>query len=247
MWAVVAGHATDLWGVVLVTFGLLAGLAFYADSLGPAGHYGRLGLGDLLGWGRFLVPPVAIGVGLLLLVGRRDEEGGRTAPEPARAVIGATLTLLATAGLASLAGGSPALHDSTTQLSSAGGWVGALVGNPLRAALGGFGAVTVLVALLVVAMVLFTGVSVSSAAGGIVRAARWGAAVARGGPDEEPEDGIDDDDQPTDPFGRAVKAPEVVADTPGRTKPSSIPSSPTPNRSCSRRRPPSRSRGPSWR
>ena len=51
MWAVIAGHATDLWGVVLVTFGVLAGLAFYADSLGPAGHYGRLGLGDLLGWG----------------------------------------------------------------------------------------------------------------------------------------------------------------------------------------------------
>ncbi len=38
--------------------------------------------------------------------------------------------------------------------------------------------------------------------------------MARGGPDEDPEDGIDDDDQPTDPFGRAVKAPEVVADPP---------------------------------
>ena len=152
--------------MVLVTVGVLAALAFYADSLGPAGHYARLGVGDLLGWGRFLVPPVAIGVGLLLLVGRRDEDGGRTAPEPARAVIGATLTLLAAAGLASLAGGSPALRDSTAQLSSAGGWVGAVIGNPLRAGLGGFGAVTVLVAVLVVAMVLFTGVSVSTAAGG---------------------------------------------------------------------------------
>ncbi len=99
--------------------------------------------------------------------GGATTRGAAPRPEPARAVIGATLTLLATAGLASLAGGSPALHDPTAHLSSAGGWVGALVGNPLRAALGGFGAVTVLVALLVVAMVLFTGVSVSSAAGGV--------------------------------------------------------------------------------
>ena len=63
MGAVVAGHATDLWGVVLVTLGVLAALAFYADSLGPAGHDARVGVGDLLGWGRFLVPPVAVAVG----------------------------------------------------------------------------------------------------------------------------------------------------------------------------------------
>jgi DNA segregation ATPase FtsK/SpoIIIE, S-DNA-T family len=204
MWAVVAAHATDLWGVVLVTVGILTALAFYADSLGPAGGDARVAVGDLLGWGRFLVPPVAVAVGLLLLVGRRGEEDEeRSAPEPARAVIGATLTLLAVAGLASLAGGSPALGASTSLLSSAGGWLGALIGNPLRSALGGFGAAIVLCALLVVAMVLFTGVSVSSAAGGVVRAFRWTAAVARGGAEEE-LDPESDDDNPTDPFGRAV-------------------------------------------
>jgi S-DNA-T family DNA segregation ATPase FtsK/SpoIIIE len=205
MWAVIAGHAADLWGVVLVTVGVLASLAFYADSLDPAGHYARLSVGDLLGWGRFLVPPVAAAVGLLLLVGGRGDDGARSTREPARAVIGATLTLLAVAGLASLAGGSPALRDSTAQLSSAGGWVGALIGNPLRAALGGFGAATVLVALLVVAMVLFTGVSVRSAAGAVARAARWGASVARGGPERDTKGVLDDEDNPTDPFGRVVK------------------------------------------
>ena len=213
MWAVIAAHATDLWGVVLVTVGVLAALAFYADSLDPAGRYARLGIGDLFGWGRFLVPPVAIGVGLLLLVGRRDEDGVRAAPEPARAVIGATLTLLAAAGLAALAGGSPALRDSTAKLSSAGGWVGAVVGNPLRAGLGGFGAVTVLLAVLVVAMVLFTGISVSSAARGVMRAARWGVAVAGAGPADDTVDDLDDEN-PTDPFGRAVKAREAAAEAP---------------------------------
>ncbi|HEY7917367.1 MAG TPA: DNA translocase FtsK 4TM domain-containing protein [Acidimicrobiales bacterium] len=207
MWAVIAGHATDLWGVVLVTLGLLAAVAFYAGSLGPAGHGGRVAVGDLLGWGRFLVPPVAAAVGILLLVGRdgADEEE-RATPEPARAVIGASLTLLSVAGMAALAGGSPGLRASTASLSSAGGWVGALVSNPLRSALGGFGAATVLAALLVVAMVVFTGVPVSSAAGAVARAARWSASVARGGVDDD--EGEAEEDDPTDPFGRALATDE---------------------------------------
>jgi S-DNA-T family DNA segregation ATPase FtsK/SpoIIIE len=185
--------------------GILGALAFYADSLNPAGHYARLAFGDLLGWGRFLVPPVAVAVGLLLLIGRRHEGEERAAPEPARVIIGASLTLLVAAGLASLAGGSPAVGASTAALSSAGGWVGALIGNPLRDALGGFGAATVLVALLVVALVLLTGVSVSSAAGAVVRATRWAATTARGGPGPDDEL-VSEDDEPTDPFGRAVAA-----------------------------------------
>ncbi len=219
MWAVIAGHATDLWGVMLLTAGILAAVAFYAGSLGPAGHDGRVAVGDLLGWGRFLVPPVAIAVGILLLVGRGDgEDDDRSAPEPARAVIGASLTLLSVAGIAALAGGSPPLGASTGSLSSAGGWVGALIGNPLRSGLGGFGAATVLVALLVVAMVVFTGVSVSSAAGAVVRAGRWSAGLARGGSltededKDEVEEGDEGEDEPTDPFGRAV--PTEVADEP---------------------------------
>ena len=210
----IGGHASDLWGVALVTVGVLAALAFYADSLNPAGHYARLAVGDLLGWGRFLVPPVALGVGLLLLIGHRHDTDARSAPEPARAVIGASLILLAAAGLAALAGGSPPLRASTGALSSAGGWVGALVGNPLRAAIGGFGAATVLVALLVVALVLLTGVSVRGAAGGFMGAARWAVATARGGPAVEGEE-VAEDDHPTDPFGRTV-----VADDQGDGDPS---------------------------
>jgi S-DNA-T family DNA segregation ATPase FtsK/SpoIIIE len=206
IWNVVAAHAADVWGVVLVTVGVLGALAFYADSLGPAGSGARSFVGDLLGWGRFLVPPVAIAAGLNLLVGRRDEDDERTAREPARAVVGASLALLAAAGLAALAGGSPSLNSSTALLSAAGGWVGAVVGNPLGHALGGFGAATVLVAVLVVSLVLFTGVSIRSAAGALTRAARWAVAVARGGADGDEEVGLEDDDHPTDPFGRAVAA-----------------------------------------
>ena len=182
MGAVVASHATDLWGVVLVTVGVLTAVAFYGGehSLGPAGHGARVAVGDLLGWGRFLLPLVAVAMGLLLLVGYRiGDEETRSTPEPARIVIGAFVGLLAVAGLAALAGGSPHLGASTALLSSAGGWIGALVGNPLRSALGGFGATVVLVALAVVAMVLFTGISIRTATAGLVGAVRWSAAVAR--------------------------------------------------------------------
>ncbi len=222
MGAVVASHATDLWGVVLVTVGVLTAVAFYggSHSLGPAGHWSRLAMGDLLGWGRFLVPLVAVAMGLLLLVGYRvGDDETRSTPEPARAVIGAFLTLLAVAGLASLGGGSPRLGASTDRLSSAGGWIGALIGNPLRSALGGFGATIVLVAVAVVAMVLFTGVSVRSATGGMVGLVRWTAAVVRERTaTDEDEDELDEEelseDEPTDPFGRRVESadPTLIED-----------------------------------
>jgi S-DNA-T family DNA segregation ATPase FtsK/SpoIIIE len=216
MWNVLADHAADLWGVVLVTAGLLAALAFYADSLGPAGHGARVGVGVLLGWSRFLVPPVAAGVGLLLLAGRRGgDDEPRQGAEPARALIGASATLLAVAGLAALAGGSPRLGASTSLLSSAGGWVGAVVGNPLRSALGGFGATLVLVALLVVAMVVLTGISVSTAAGSVARALRWCAAAAAGGSEAEDDQADLEDRDPTDPFGRAVTAPTAASSVVG--------------------------------
>jgi S-DNA-T family DNA segregation ATPase FtsK/SpoIIIE len=89
--------------------------------------------------------------------------------------------------------------------------VGAVIGNPLRHGLGGFGAATVLVALVVVAMVLFTGVSVRSAAHGTAVAVRWLVGVARGGPDREGEAAIGASDPPTDPFGRPVPGPPASA------------------------------------
>lgn len=135
MGAVAAGHATDLWGLALVTLGTLAAVAFYGDSSAPPATT-REGVGDLLGWGRFLVPPVLVAVGVRLLAGRREADD-RPRREPARAVLGGTLTLLAVAGLAGLAAGSPHLGASTGRLAAAGGWVGAVVADPLGSALGG--------------------------------------------------------------------------------------------------------------
>ena len=205
MGSVAAGHATDLWGVALVTLGILSGVAFYGGSLGPAGHDARIGVGDLLGWGRFLVPPVLIAVGVRMLMGRGDgADDGRPRREPARAVIGGTLLLLAVSGLAALAGGSPPIGASTDALSSAGGWVGAVIADPLGSALGGFGAAVVLVMVAAVALLVFTGVSVRSVVSGVARALRWSFALAKGDRAADTVDDSDGRDEPTDPFGRAL-------------------------------------------
>ncbi len=214
MGAVARGHAADLWGVVLVTVGALTVVAFYARSLGPAGRDARLAAGDLLGEGRYLLPLVLIAVGVRLMVGQGERDADHPRREPARAVIGGTLTLLAVAGFAGLAGDSPPLRSTTAELSTAGGWVGALVADPLGSALGGFGAVTVLVAVLLVALLLFTGVSVRTAASGVARAVRWAAEVAGG---VHAGERTGDDPEPTDPFGRALAAgtqPPLEAEPP---------------------------------
>ncbi len=204
----VADHAADIWGVVLVTIGVLAAVSFYGGSNAPVSHGARVGVGDLLGWGRFLVPPIALVVGVLSFLGHRDpERAGRSAGEPARAVLGGVLSLLSVAGLASLAGGSPAFDTSTVRLSAAGGILGALTGDPLRAGLGGFGAAVVLLAVLVIALLLLTGASVRSVGRALVTAVRWAATVAGGGPGRSPEG--DCDDPPTDPFGSPVPTGEA--------------------------------------
>ncbi len=222
MGTVAAGHATDLWGLALVTLGTLLAVAFYGGSLGPAGHDAREGLGDLLGWGRFLVPPVLVAGGVRLLAGRREGDD-RPRREPARAVLGGTLILLAVAGLAGLAAGSPRLGASTGLLAAAGGWVGAVVADPLGSALGGFGAAAVAGLVLVAALLIFTGVSVAGAASGLVRAGRWAASVARG--DRAGIAAEESDGEPTDPFGRAVpdaRQPSVAEEAAGAATPAGV-------------------------
>ncbi|HUO47279.1 MAG TPA: DNA translocase FtsK 4TM domain-containing protein, partial [Acidimicrobiales bacterium] len=153
--AVLAAHAEDLWGLTCATVGVLAGLALYFDALGPIGHEVRHGLGAAFGVGRFLLPVACVAAGILLVVGRPRHE-------PARTVLGLALSLTAVAGLADLAGGSPRLGAPVSALSGAGGWLGSAVGGPLRAGLAGFGAAVVLLAVLALALVLFTGITLKA-------------------------------------------------------------------------------------
>jgi S-DNA-T family DNA segregation ATPase FtsK/SpoIIIE len=198
---VLEGHVEDAWGIALGTVGILGVLALYANALGPVGHGARQALGIVLGVGRFLVPPAFAAAGAMLIAGQPRHE-------PARAAVGLVLTLASVAGLADLAGGAPRLTASTTRLSDAGGFIGAAIGNPLRSGLGDWGASVVLLALVTLALVLFTGVTVRAALSGVGRAASelWELAVPHGDADDA-NDGDADDADPDATSGAPVPAP----------------------------------------
>jgi S-DNA-T family DNA segregation ATPase FtsK/SpoIIIE len=173
-------QARDLWAVALITLGILLALALWGRQLGPVGSGTDTALALLAGWVRALLPLIAFGAGIALLVDRKprteDDERDEQAvgADPWRMAVGAVLGLLGVCGLAELAKHTPSFSNSTA-LKGSGGYLGALAGRPLHAGLGTAGAAVVLVAVVLVAILIATGVSIASAA----RASRRGA-VATG-------------------------------------------------------------------
>jgi DNA segregation ATPase FtsK/SpoIIIE, S-DNA-T family len=200
---VLSDHAADLSAIGLVTLGVLLALALYADAAGSVGHGVRVGLGEVVGWTRELLPVVCAAAGVMIVAGRQRPVGLRTA-------VGALVGLVAVCGLAELAGGSPRLSAPSGTLSQAGGLVGAGIGRPLADGLGSAGAVVVLVAVVVVACVVATGVSVQALGRGVVAASRWVGEVARRpGDDEDAGAGTGGEEGP-EATSTAEAAPLVV-------------------------------------
>jgi len=200
--SVLQSHAEDVWGIALLTTAVLGALALYADALGPVGQGLRHGLGSLLGVGRFVVPLSCAGAGARLVMGPAEREKARVA-------IGLVLTVTAISGLADVAGGTPRLTASASQLAGAGGWVGVAAGSPLRHGIGAVGASVVLVALLLLALVLFTGVTLRRAATAVAGGAKdlWHALVPEY--DEETDEGDEPDlvSTPSHALGPDVDVP----------------------------------------
>ena len=153
-----------MWVVLLIVLGLFVALS-EAHALGPVGRGLSRALSSLLGVGRFALPVIVVGLGVGLGWGRIDVDRRRI-------LWGLVLGLLGLCGLGFLAGGHPGLHASSAQLAHGGGWVGAIVGGGLLHALGIAGALIVLVALLLVATIVLTGV-------GLKALVAMGAALAR--------------------------------------------------------------------
>ena len=170
-------QARDLWAVGLVTLGVLLALALWGQQLGPVGHGTDTGLALFAGWTRVLLPLVAAGAGLALLLdrgSRSDDDEEVEGADPWRLAVGTVLGLLGVCGLAEVAKGAPRLSAGHS-LRDAGGYLGAVVGRPLHAGLGPAGASVLLVAVVVVAVLVATGVSLAA-----VGRALHGAATAAG-------------------------------------------------------------------
>ena len=193
-----ASHAVDLTAVGLGTAAILVALAVWFQALGPVGHGVDHLLGDLIGTIRYLVPALLVLIVVLLLAKREEVE-------LTRFWVGGALGLAALSGLAGLTNSNPSLGSSTGDLSRAGGYVGALIGHTLSIAIGTIGAAVLLLALLIVAVVLGTGIPLKTAvlyvsrslqsAGGFL-VTWWSGASLRRSEGNANDDFYDDDDVP---------------------------------------------------
>ena len=191
-------QARDLWAVGLITLGVLLALALWGQQLGPVGHGADTGLALLAGWARVILPLVAVGAGVALLVdrGRDGDQTRDESADPWRLAVGTVLGLLGVCGLAELAKGTPRLSASHS-LRDAGGYLGAAVGRPLHAGLGPAGAAVLLVAVVVVAILIATGVPLASVARALAATAaaagRTAATLWNGKPLVTATEGVADD------------------------------------------------------
>jgi S-DNA-T family DNA segregation ATPase FtsK/SpoIIIE len=163
-------QSDDVWGLLLILGGLLAGLGIYFDLTGLLGRWMREGASLTIGLGRLLLPVALIAVGGTLVRGR-----ARNA-EPGRVAIGFGFLLFAFTGLCHLL-----FYGDAAEVRDAGGWLGRLVGQPLSALLATWGASLVFLTLLGIGALILTGTSVRAASDSIhAGAAASGRMVRKG-------------------------------------------------------------------
>jgi S-DNA-T family DNA segregation ATPase FtsK/SpoIIIE len=150
--AAVGGRENEFRGIAIVVAGVLAGLGVYLNVAGPVGDGIDTALGWVLGLGRFLLPPALVALGVVVI--RRNESEHRL-----RVAVGSVVIVLAVLGLLHLARGEGKMTASVDALKPAGGWIGAIIGQPLRTMLSVVGAVVVLLAVVLGGVLIVTGMS----------------------------------------------------------------------------------------
>src|SRR4051812_562881 len=174
-----ADHRIDALAIGLVVFGLLSLLAMFSDVVGPIGRGIDAAPADLLGRGKVLVPIATLAAAASTVVQRRTEDDDdEVTKRGLRFGVGLVLVCGAVVGGFHL-GRDAAATGSLEPLRRAGGVVGAAIGAPLRAGLGGAGAVIVLVAIGTLGMLLVVGTGVRQIAQSIATGSRFVGRHAR--------------------------------------------------------------------
>ena len=139
----------EVWGLVVVLFGALAGLGIYTDGGGPLGGFleylGRLFVGSMA----LILPLALVATGILVIVPR-----GRT--QVARIMSGVGLSTVAIAGLIHLWKGNKPLDAPLEKLQGIGGIFGALIAKPLSGVIGVWTSCLVLLLILGVGVMIIT-------------------------------------------------------------------------------------------
>jgi S-DNA-T family DNA segregation ATPase FtsK/SpoIIIE len=156
----VSGREDEFLGLALIAVGILLGLGIYFNLAGPLGRGTETVVGWFAGVGRYLVPPALIGAGVALV--KKGRSGHRF-----RLVLGYGLAFLALLGVLHVVRGPKEIVGGFDTLGTAGGWMGALLGEPLRRLLADAGAIVVLSLLFLGSVLLITGSSVRTAVGNV--------------------------------------------------------------------------------
>ncbi|NQV05698.1 DNA translocase FtsK 4TM domain-containing protein, partial [bacterium] len=141
-------HADDLWGIFLVTVGVLVILAFF-DLAGPVGGWITSGLRIAFGVWAYVVAGALVVAGAGLIVSRPRTDYGRIAS-------GFIITFFGSLALFHLMTGSLSLSENLDLIKQRGGGAGSLIAFPLHRLLGFWGAFTVLVGITALGVLVLT-------------------------------------------------------------------------------------------
>ncbi|MDG2160982.1 MAG: DNA translocase FtsK [Acidimicrobiales bacterium] len=178
--ATFGGRGDEIFGLILVIGGLLAGLSVYLDKAGVLGRLLDGGLGWSVGATRAVLPVAMLGTGLTMF--RERSEFGEISK---RLPIGLLMAILSVTGLLHMGRGRPGLDDGVDGLGEAGGLIGLGVGGGLEAAVAPWGASLILIGVGLVSVAVITRTTVRQTARGAARGAaitaRYAARGAAGG------------------------------------------------------------------
>lgn len=190
----VRGREVEFWGVALISTAIVLVLSMYLHMAGPLGEAIDTSFGWLLGLGRFALPVVIAGIGVAMVRRRSIEHRVRLS-------IGWGIVVLAILGLLHIINGDHEVIAGVDAMSQAGGWFGAIIGEPLRSTLSWAGALVVLCAIALGGTMLITDTTVPEL---IVIIRTWTAKVS-----QSREESV----SPSDPYDHLVDIPGRV-DTP---------------------------------
>ncbi len=157
-----AGHGHDVAGVLLIVVGVVAGLGIYANGAGPAGHAVATGFGAAVGLAAWVLPPALVGLGVVVIRGRRPEAEPAAIVGP---VVGGLFVLVGVCALADLARGRPRWGAPVERFVRAGGALGTVTGGSLAPVVGVAAAAVVAVAVVLIGVLLLTRTSMRAVAG----------------------------------------------------------------------------------
>jgi DNA segregation ATPase FtsK/SpoIIIE, S-DNA-T family len=150
---VVRGREVEFWGIALISTGIVLVLSMYVKMAGPLGEAIDTVFGWLLGLGRFALPIVIAGIGVAMVRRRSIEHRLRLG-------IGWSIVVIAILGLLHVINGADSIVSDVDAMSNAGGWIGAILGEPLRSTLSWAGALVVLSAIGLAGAMLVTDTTV---------------------------------------------------------------------------------------